>query len=176
MTSPFTLARHSVWDAIENWPTLLTYFHQKVKLDVDETMLESFDNPSISDLPAIAITPVSVAPFWYTHAVQEYPYLISIKLWTAGWVLPVSEELLVDLGNALWNCHPAGNDVPYIKAATGYYPKHVGPITFTPVELADGEEGQGASRATMLQIFIALRIVRSPFVATPMLPPPPPSP
>lgn len=160
-----TTARRSLWTAIDNYAPLrqvgVPRLQQTYRFD-DQMPLQKTIQPSISRLPALAIFPQSVAPFWWTNEMQQWPVLYQFLLWTPHWSLPPAEELIELVIDAIYRATPADSTVPYVKAATGYYPLRVGPITFAKDEAGDG---QAKVKAIRTEAAITLRTTKDPFAS-----------
>lgn len=164
-----TVARESLWDAIDNWPELkrqpddvgASIFNQLYRFDDEMPLLDEIA-PSLAELPALAIMPTSVTPAWYTNEMQTWPVLFDVVLWTQDWSLPEPEDLMEKVINAIYRAtasSPPGNTVPYVKAATGYYPQRLGPISFARSRV--GEEQ--TLKVIVTTAVVTLRTQKDPF-------------
>lgn len=160
-----TDARQSVWTAIDNWPPLADaststgrVFNATYRFD-DEMALLSEIAPSLSDLPALVILPLSAVPAWYTNEMQVWPLLLEITLFTQDWNLGQAEDLIERVCDAIYQSHPAESSVPYVKSATGYYPQRLGPIAFHPTRVGKDQK----LKVIQTKLTIALRLQKDPF-------------
>lgn len=158
-----TDARNAVWDAIDNAAALADVFAQKFKLN-DEMFLWNRREPSISDLPAIMITPRQIDPQWVLNVAQEYPYLLVVTIWTADFYLPQAEDLAEKVWKAIYQTGPSAT-VSYVQAATGYRNKGGIPVTFEPMFLGDNGEGQNRIAVIKTELSVLLRLRQNPFTA-----------
>lgn len=156
-----TDARNAVWQAIDNWPALLGVFKQSFRHEV-EMMLQEME-PSISDFPCIAVTPAEVVPSWFTNQAQQWPYTLNVAIWTPDWILAPAEQLIEDVVSAIYKASATVGGPTYIKAATGFHPERLGPMTLQPMKLNDSDDGDG-TKAIRTSIAITLRINRNPFI------------
>lgn len=152
-----TEARRAVWQAIDNWPALSNAFAQKVRYDRELSMLDNVE-PSISDLPAIAIAPVSNVPDWFLNRVQHWVYLLDLTIWTPDWVLEPAEDLLEKTMDALYRSRPnAASGPTYLET---YLPfKTLGTASIQAINLTESE-GPQVMKTT---ITISLSIRKAPF-------------
>lgn len=161
--SILTDARNALWDAIDNWPGLESEstttgraFQQTFRFN-DDSDLGSAIQPALGDLPAVAILPVSSAPEWFTHELQQWPLLFEFRLWTADWSLPEAEALLEATIRAIYQAGEIPG-VSYVKATTGYHPRQLGPLTF---EFA--RAGDRGPKVTLARFTLGLRVMMDPF-------------
>jgi hypothetical protein len=94
-------------------------------------------------------------PDWYTHREQKVPVIIEITIWTPEWRIYQSSDLALKVRKAVWQAAPEGDNVSYVKRATGFLPDRVGPITFKRILI-------GANKATKVtettvQVAVELR-------------------
>lgn len=159
-----TTARISLWTAIDNYgplrPAGVHRIRQTYRFDKRMPSTIQEIQPSISRLPALAIFPESVAPFWWTHEMQQWPVLYTLVLWTEHFDLEPAEELIELLIEAPHRACPADSTVPYVKAATGYYPLRVGPILFSRDTATDKQV-----KAIRTQASLTLRTTKDPFAS-----------
>lgn len=160
-----TDARLSLWTAIDEWPDLADestetgrVFNATYRFD-DEMALLSEIVPSISDLPALVILPVSITPAWYTNEMQVWPLLLDVTLFTQDWNLGQAEDLIERVCDAIYQAHPEESSVPYVKTATGYYPQRLGPITFTPTSVGS----VSPIKVIQTKLTLALRLQKDVF-------------
>lgn len=147
MSNPLTLGREACWNAINNDAALnpldVSVFRLKLRFD-DDTETPADWLTSIDDFPSIALVPLGMEMDWDSHRMQEWPYGVNIAIFTAV-DLPQAEQLIYDTIRALWKACPDGSSVPYVKAATGYYPKDFGRVSFKRL-------GVGTNRGTQAQM------------------------
>ncbi|MCY2966296.1 MAG: hypothetical protein NT069_22130 [Planctomycetota bacterium] len=163
-----TAARRSLWDAIENWPALkvnpadsgASVFKQKFRFDDTFDVFSKFE-PGIGEIPAISITPMQVLPGWIANQMMLWPTAYQITIWTTDWNVSIPERIVQDVFNALFQSAPAGSTVPYVKAATGYYPLPIGPIQFIPTKI--GAKGPTQFLAITTKFNVTLRANKNPF-------------
>lgn len=163
MTDPIlTLARRSLWDAIDNFEDLDGVFRSKWKYENDiGHYFEKYDKAGMGDFPSIGIMPMSVQPDWVLNEMMEFSdaYTIDIR----AQKLTTCERLVELAWKAIYQAAPvASPTVSYVRAATGYLPKTLGPIQRTPI----GMGPNGLIRVWQFQLGIGLRLRQDPFAAT----------
>ncbi len=160
MTPIFTGARLAVWQALDNFSGLqaggISVFNRTYRFDVEMALMNEI-SPAFSDLPALALLPISVTPEWWTSQMQQWPLVLELTLWTRDWRLDLAEQLIEQVGYALFQSQNA-QGVPFIKAATGYYPRQLGPITFTPTRTG----GERKTKAVQTRMTLGLRLAVDP--------------
>lgn len=157
MSDPvLTAARRSVWSAIENWPPLAGEFQRVWKFE-DVGAMQADPNPSIGDLPALAIYPAGPsATEWQLNQSQRIPYTLDVQLWTRHWSLPAGERLWQEIGRALFQSRPPGQPT-YILDGTGYNGVDLGPLTAKRIRL-----GKDGPPCTLWHWTIGLRVNWNP--------------
>lgn len=156
-----TTAREALWSAIDNWPDLLPggrpAFKRTIRHGDDEGLLMSAQDVGIGDLPAIEIAPARLEPRWYLQRNMEFPLVLDVKL--IGLRLSELEDLVEKVWKAFYQAAPAEHPtVCYLRAATGYYPTRLGPITTQVVQL--GKERK--TRAWLFTLQIGLKFLGDP--------------
>jgi len=148
MPAPYllTTARESLWQAINLWPSLkvnpsdvnASVFSQQYMFDDEMIPMEELE-PSIGEMPAIAIAPTVVDPKWYLNQMQTWNTAFVITIWTANWMLPQPEMLIEEVINAIYRQNVVGTTVPIVKQATGFYPYLIGPFSFQPIRVGEDQ-------------------------------------
>ena len=110
-----TDARRALWEAIDNWPSL-NILKRKFRMeDTGAMQVEELEpEPTIGDLPAIAIVPTVSTSEWVQNQLQDFNYVVDIRIWTRHWSLLQGENIIqeiIDAGTA-----PAGP----VHNATGH--------------------------------------------------------
>jgi hypothetical protein len=162
-----TAARNALWSAIDLWPDLknsandatCTRFARTYRLDDGDTPIVKELEPSMGDLPALMIAPLTLIPQWYLNQMQNWPTLLQMTIWTPQWALPEPERFVEDLSNAIYQQQAVGTTVAVVKQATGFYPQVVGPVTFLPVKI--GKDGTVKAMRTQMQV--TMRTNKNPF-------------
>lgn len=134
MTAKLTAARTGTWSAIDNWPALASTFTTKFKTDAQHAQLALRD-PTPEQLPAICVSWSQIAPEWWVQDLQQWPLPLSVCVWFPGHQMSQAEQALEDIANAIFQAKPEGSSVEYVRNATGYPPKRLGPISLrmTPI-------------------------------------------
>ena len=83
-----TDARNAVWDAIEGIEAIT--WKAKFKFDSTENGSRETE-PSISQVPAVAIQTLTVTPDWSFQR-TIIPYLLLVRVWTPHWNLDTAEQ------------------------------------------------------------------------------------
>lgn len=165
-----TNARRAIWSAIDNWPDLAGAFNLKLRFDsvgadqddgaLSGGMLTDTLEPSLSDLPAISVIPTTVDPSWWTHEMMTFLASYQVVIWTRDWYLPDAEDLIEKTWKAIWQAAASDSSAGYVKVATGYHPKRIGPIQWQMASV-----GRDRSlRATRVQMTLGLRTQQDPTV------------
>ena len=159
-----TNARNALWDAIDHWPDLRqdgrSVFKRMIRHDDDEGLLMSAQDAALGDLPAIEIAPARLEPDWYLNRCMEFPFILDVKL--LGLRLSVLEDLVEKVWQACYQAAPSESPtVSYVRAATGYYPSRLGPITTQVILL--GRDRQ--TRAWLFNLQIGLKFLGDPLGA-----------
>lgn len=163
MTDPIlTTARHSLWDAIDNFAGLDGQFKSKWRYDTDIGQYwEKIDKAGLGDFPAIGILPLIVQPNWVLNEMMEFSDAYTLDIRAPK--LTTCERLVELVWQALYQAAPlASPTVSYVKAATGYHPKTLGPIQRAPIGMGAG----GLIRVWQFQLGIGLRLRQDPFAAS----------
>jgi hypothetical protein len=151
-----TRARQSVWDAIENWPTLAGEFKRTWKFD-DPGGVAAEPVPTMGELPALAIYPSEpTASDWIVNQAQLVPYKLRAQLWTRHWRLETGERLWQEITQALFRCAAPGQP-SYVLRGTGYNGIDLGPLSARRARLADN-----GPHCTVWEWTIGLRIAWNP--------------
>lgn len=157
MTTPIlTAARQSLWDAIDNWSELATAFKSKWRFDTDiGHAFERIDKAGIGDLPAISIIPLDLQAQWALHVMMEFTDAYTIEIRAPR--LATCEDLVEKLWRAVYQAaDPLTPTVSYVRAATGYHPKAIGPIQRSPIETK-------SIRCWQFRFNVGLRLRQDPF-------------
>lgn len=162
MTTPIlTTARNALWDSITNWHETASAFRRQYRFDSPNDF-QPVINPSMSDLPAVAILLTALTPQWRNTDYQLWHLRYRVQMWTYGWSLTEPEALLEKLFNAFHRATPVGSSASYIKTATGH---HIVPneesIDFATVTLTD-EEGRPHCQAIRTEFQLTLRPTKQP--------------
>ena len=167
MSSRLTLARRSVWDAIDNWPALENTFRRKYRFESTGSTGEATHRPDaptcMADLPAIAIVPSAVFPQWATNLQKDHPYALDIFYWTPGRHVDKSEEIWDEIVKAIYQSKPTDNlpEDTYLKGGTGYSsPVGEGPSKMTFEKI--GRDGGQQFDVTQHQFQLVLRMKINP--------------
>lgn len=145
-----TTMRHACWDAIDNWPKLKGRLKRTYRFDEEASVLQEAE-PSLSDMPALALWPTDTRPEGFVHDTKFYPLHMGLVLWTPHWTLPKAEELWKLITESFWKSTPdndgvyvqfgtAGATTSYVKHATGYHPWAVGSIAMERVRLGQDQK------------------------------------
>ena len=98
MTSPITLARRAVWDAVLNWSRLKDSRGESVFVRQDR--FETGVTPSREkieagygpgDLPALAVISRSISMEMVTTRIQGWMFDVTVSVWSADWDLLPAE-------------------------------------------------------------------------------------
>lgn len=162
MTAP-TLAdcRNALWDAIDNWPALSGIFALKMRFDEDDGDAEDAQ-PSISDLPAIAVDRASIQTATFATQTQTWTATFSILVWTQGWNYGRANELIDPVIAALYKSAAVGSSTSYIKSATGFHLDK--PPTFTQQRVTLQDADGDGTKAVLTTFEVTLKIHRNPFL------------
>lgn len=166
-----TDARASVWNAVKNWkginndwPTpLINKFARYYDYNDDMHILTDAE-PAIIDFPALSIFPSAATPEPHTHQTSQYPYALSVVIWTPSWRLTKAEALWEDLIDAFWKATASGlyvqnQTVSYVKDATGHHPWRLGQIVTERVKLGKDQN----IKAVRKTFDLVLRLSFNPF-------------
>lgn len=171
MTSPITLGRQSVWQAIESWSRLResgqSVFKRLIKFEDEQTprLQDVVQSLGPGDLPAIAIFSRTISVSWKHTRTHHWLLDLDIKIWTPRWNLLLAEKYAPEVINAAHAAAPADNPtVTFVKnptTGTGYDPDGVPAIQFDPVSLGPDQ----ATRAIQTTIILRLLFDFEPFAA-----------
>lgn len=151
-----TKARQAVWKAVEEWPPLQGKLQRVWKFE-DSSAMQGVLEPTIGDLPALAIYPSHTpAAEWVVHQTQRIPYTLELKLWTRNWTLYAGEWLWEEIVRALFQSAAPGQ-ATHIFLGTGHNGVDLGPLAVQRTRL--GEKGPAV---TTWQWSITLRIHWNP--------------
>ena len=129
-TSPLTLARQAIVEAVKYWPETQGQFATIYEFEGNTPDLEGNEAPTNADLPALLIYPTSMPDNWKTNRMEKLDYFVALELWTPGWRYLVPEDLWPKIRRALWQGTGQGGSVPLVKSATNFYPNDGGRIDF----------------------------------------------
>ena len=164
MTTPIlTAARLSLWAAIDNWPALANpAFRSKWKFESDVGQAwERIDKAGPADFPSCGIQPMTVQPQWALNEMMEFTDAYTIDIRAPK--LSTCEDLVQKVWQAIYKSASAGTPtVSYVKAATSYHPKVLGPIQRAPIGMGEG----GKLRVWQFQLTVALRLRQDPFATS----------
>ncbi len=134
MTAFQTLARRSLWDALEHWPDTEDVFQQKYKWEDSLIAMNADADPDPPACPAISILPAVEVYEWKLNRSQENLISYNVILWTTTHDVTDAEDLFAKVRDAIWACehHPG---VTWVKKATGEHPVRLTNITMKPVFL-----------------------------------------
>lgn len=100
-----TLARRGIWNAIKTYPGLCGIEgHQIRKIFEFDSVVDLIGmepNPSMSEVPALAIWPGSSPTPWDTNQTEKLAYQLVFQLWTPHVYLPLGEYLWEKIGRAI---------------------------------------------------------------------------
>lgn len=151
-----TRARRSVWSAIENWAALEGAFRRVWKFEDNGALPETIE-PSIGDLPALAIYPSLPGPSeWVLNQSRRLLYPLEARLWTRHWNLLAGEALWEEIAKALFQSAPLGQPT-YLFLGTGTTGVALGPLAARRERL-----GPGGPPCTVWQWSIGLEIHWNP--------------
>lgn len=160
MPNPFTTARESVWNAINNWPALTGKFARKKDYVTLARNIENATSVSLADLSAIEILPGNTQIAWDTNRMEKVDYVLNVGI--MGLALPTIEQLATDVWDAIYNAKPPGGAMSYVRTATGYNPMNL------QVSWAVRRSTDSGQKLTFIQatIFVGIRFQRDPFGRT----------
>lgn len=161
-----TQARDSVWAAVLNHDPLRddagkSIFAQLIKLN-DDGATRSQIEPSIRQLPALAIFTKVIDMKWRTYKMQEWLLHFDVLMWTRHWNQETAERHAEELIRAYWKSAPTEGGVTYIKnptTGTGFDPVGVARIEFEPAKV-----GPDAIKAMFIKMDLVLRVQVDPTV------------
>jgi hypothetical protein len=146
-----TDARNALWDAIDNWPSFADVFKRSYKFDGDDS---PEINPVLAQCPAIAVYPDPGTSKEVLNKIYEHSYHLLILLFTPTWSLTLPDQLWQELIKAAWKSD-GGSGVPYVKAATGFYPENNFTVEQDRIFLKDG-------KATLTTLRLTLKVRFNP--------------
>lgn len=164
-SNALTLARRSVWTAIDNYSSLAGKFTTKLKFDAaDSSLLDGFDNdgPSLGDLPLIQIRPERIDPEWEVNKKQIWLYGLRIDIYVGDWYLPDAETLITQAVEAVFRYTADGDTAPIVTKTVGRIPQLIGPIGLELTRLNDSDDGEG-TKVIRASAIIGLGISKNPF-------------
>lgn len=157
-----TVARQSVWDAIDHWPALENKFRQKLRFSPSvsgKLTAQESDEPSGADFPCIAIAPSAINPLWLGNQIQFRPLSLTVTIWTKGWnSIAQSEELWEGCIDAIYKCKLPDNSDTYVGAATQAGPYGFGNSRWTRVKFANETKAWAHSFDVVLKIISPLTV------------------
>lgn len=159
MTTPIlTAARQSLWDAIDNFSSLSSAFKSKWRFDTDVAhAFQQIERAGLGDMPAIAIIPIDVQAQWALHIMMEFTDAYTIDIRAPK--LSTCEDLVEKVWKAIYQAAPVlTSTVTYVRAATGYLPKAVGPIQRNPI-------ATDSLKCWQFRFNVGLRLRQDPFTA-----------
>lgn len=110
-----TSARQAVWEAIDNWDELKDSIRRKYRFE-DNSAVQKDLNPTIGDLPALAIYPSPTPLEWVTNQQHRVGYTLGFQLWTKHWNLLEGEDLWEKIVRGIYQSRPSANERPYVDA------------------------------------------------------------
>lgn len=170
MTSPITLGRQAVWNAINQWGRLRangqSLFKRQFKFEDEGAGLQTAEDIAESlgagDLPALAMLPdtVGIVPKFQTR--QEWYLDLRLLMWTKDFNLLTAEKHAPEIINAAYASMPAGGSLSFVKnptTGTGYDPISVPVLKFALALVG----GNNRIKSVQTEIILRLRIEFSPF-------------
>ena len=136
-TPRLTAMRNSLWDSIENYAPLQDVFKRKFRLEGKDALQMALLNPSMADMPAIAIQALSGSSPWDTNSMMRFSYSCEIGLWTPHWDLELGEKLIEWIVRSFEQSKPSGSSRSYVWAACSNF--IVGDFRRTPIPPAENE-------------------------------------
>lgn len=150
MTTPMTLMRTAVWDAINNWAALqssgTTPINRKFRFDNANDGIDDI-RPAYTDMTALSVWPGRVTPDAWVNRQHRYRIPYEVHVWTKDWLLTTAEQAINDVMNAVYKSGPDIITAPtatYVRNATGHHPVNNGPYTMQRVFVNDTQQGQKA--------------------------------
>lgn len=157
MSNILAAGRRALWDAVNNWPPLQGKFKSKFAYERDNAIAGVHPKPwreaptSPIECPAIAFFGTSVPANWITNKTQDLEYTISTALWVSEPYADEIENLWHEVCLAAFQSHAADDSVPFVKRATGRYPK-IEAARITTARFALTPSPQDENRAKVLQL------------------------
>lgn len=126
----------------------------------DGLVLQQTLDPSLGEIPAMAIRLGRMAAAWDQNQSQKWDLRFGLMLWTIDWHQPRATALFEKVIRAFWKytTTTGGSIDNHIKLQTGYYPREYGLERLDFVTL--GDSGQ----VTRIEGFVSLRSTKNPFV------------
>jgi hypothetical protein len=161
MANPFTTARLSLWDAIDNWGPLnlggLSVFNRKRRRDGDARLLPAAAGISLAQVSSIDIRPGNTSINWDVNTEQKVDYVCNVLI--VALKLPKLEQLVFDTWNGIYQAAAPMSMIGYVRAATGYNPLNL-QVTWAPAtEVVNG----ATLKAESAVIAVGLRFQSDPF-------------
>jgi len=156
MSNCLAAGRRALWDAINHWPDLKGKFKSKFAYEKDAQQYGAHPKPwreaptSPIECPAIALFGTTVPFGWLTNKTAEFEYTVSVAIWTNNPYADEIEALWQDVIKAAFQSHAADDSVPFVKRATGKYPR-VEAARITTARFAP-TTSQDEARAKVLQL------------------------
>lgn len=116
-TAHLTAMRQSLWDSIDNYTPLRDVFKKRYLMEGKEALAMQALNPSMKDMPAIAIGGGGGSTPWDTNSMQRWSYNCEIGIWTPHWDLKLGEKLLQLIVQSFEQSVPSGSTRSYVYAA-----------------------------------------------------------
>ncbi len=169
MTSPITLARRSVWQAIDSWAALRvdgkSVFATTIRFEDEQAV--RLDNVIESlgpgDLPCLAILPRQIGVSWKHTRIHHWILELRILMWTPNWNVLTAEKYTPEIINAAFAAAPTDNPtISFVKnptTGTGYDPESVPVIQFNTVGVGKNAE----TKAIETEINLRLMFDFAPF-------------
>lgn len=169
MTSPLTLGRQAVWNAINQWDRLRvdgkSVFKRQFKFEDEgafQTAEDIAETLGAGDLPALAILPDVTGIVPKLQTLQEWYFDLRLLMWTKDFNLLSAEKYAPELINAAYAGTPAGGSLSFVKnptTGTGYDPISVPVFKFALALVG----GNNQIKTVQTEITLRLRIQFSPF-------------
>ena len=155
-----TVGRESLWEALETYAATKTLYNHKFKLDDDGAALNELE-PSIAQMPAIAIETGEGNPKWWLNVMQHWPITYKVTIWTPNWDQSVAERYLELTNEAFHRAVAAGRPgVTIVKDKTSWYPQTMA-FRLRRVRLKSGKDTPG-HKAMQIDMTVVLFADRNP--------------
>lgn len=127
----------------------------------DGLILQRTLEPSLGEIPAIAIRVGRMTAAWDQNQSQKWDLRFGLLIWTIDWHQPRATSLFERTIRAFWKHRTITGDSSdnHIKLQTGYYPREYGLEHLDFVTL--GDSGQ----VTRTEGYISLRSNKNPFAS-----------
>jgi len=163
VTAKTTDARTAMWNAIENYTALspgsVFVFKRRFKHETGEGgTLQTIIQSGLGDMPSIEIVPGRQEFKWQTQRMADFPYNVDVRLIHTR--LYLLEQYAQDIIKAVWQQAATPGGVPYVKAATGYYPQMVSVSVPTLAKIGDSTQG---TKAWAMTLTFGLQFQYDPF-------------